>query len=172
VLGKGQIVEDIIFREEQKIAKVWWTTLIIATVTALMWYSFIQQIILGQPFGTNPGPDWMVWLFWLLFGIGFPIVWAMMKLVVEVRSDHLLIRFYPLTTRKIPFSDIKQVEARTYKPVREYGGWGLRGWGNKRAYNVSGDKGVELELQDGQTIMIGSQKPEELALALEAKIQS
>jgi len=165
-------MENTAFREEQKIVQVWWTTLIITAIVALIWYSFIQQIILGQPFGTNPGPDWMVWLLWLLFGIGFPIVWAMIKLIVEVKDDHVLIRYYPLTTRKIPFFDIQHVEARTYNPIREYGGWGLRGWGNKRAYNVSGDKGVELELQNGQMIMIGSQKPEELALALDSKIKS
>jgi hypothetical protein len=165
-------MEDIIFSEEQKIAKVWWVTLIVAAVTALMWYSFIQQIILGRPFGTNPGPNWMVWLFWLLFGIGFPVLWGMMKLVVEVKDDHLLICYYPLITRKIPFTDIKRVDARTYKPVREYGGWGVRGRGDKKAYNVSGDKGVELELQTGQKIMIGSYKPEELALALETKVKS
>lgn len=164
-------MEEIAFREEQKIAKIWWTTLIVAAVTALMWYSFIQQIILGRPFGTNPGPDWLLWLLWLLFGIGFPIFWAMIRLVVEVKDDHLLIRYYPLTTRKIPFSDITQVEARTYSPLREYGGWGIRGWGNKRAYNVSGNKGVELELQDGQKIMIGSQRSEELALALDTKLK-
>jgi hypothetical protein len=164
-------MDDTAFREEQKIVKVWWTTLIIVAIAVFIWYSFIQQIILGQPFGTNPGPDWMVWLLWVVFGIGLPIVWYMTKLIVEVKEDHLLIRYFPLTTRKIPFSDIKQVESRTYKPVREYGGWGLRGWGNKRAYNVSGDQGVELELQDGRMIMIGSQKPEELALALETKIK-
>lgn len=165
-------MEDVAFREEQKIVKVWWVTLIIAVLTGLMWYSFIQQIILGQPFGTNPGPNWMVWLFWLLFGIGFPVVWAMTKLVVEVRDNYLSIRYYPLTTRKIPFADIQHVEARTYNPVREYGGWGIKGWGNKRAYNVSGNKGVELELQDGRMIMIGSLKSEELALALDAKMKS
>ena len=34
------------------------------------------------------------------------------------------------------------------------------------AYNVSGDKGVELTLADGRKVMIGSQKAEELALAI------
>jgi hypothetical protein len=163
-------MQDIIFREEQRISKVWWTTLIILAVAGLMWYSFIQQIIWGQPFGSNPSPDWMVWLFWLIFGIGFPMVWLMMKLIVEVRDDHILVRYYPLMTRKIPFTDIKHYEARTYHPLREYGGWGLRGWGNRRAYNVSGDKGVELELNNGQTIMIGSQKSAELALAITSKM--
>ena len=165
-------MEGIIFREEQKMATVWWLTLIIAAITGLMWYGFIQQIILGRPFGTNPGPDWSMWLLWVVFGIGFPIVWAMIRLIVEVRDDYLLIRYYPFTTRKVSFVDIKRAEARTYSPLREYGGWGVRGWGKKMAYNVSGNKGVEVELQDGQTIMIGSQRSEELALVLDTKMKS
>ena len=64
-------------------------------------------------------------------------------------------------------------EARTYRPILEYGGWGIRytmgrGW----AYNVSGNQGVQLELASGKRILIGSQRAEELARAIgEAKGQ-
>jgi hypothetical protein len=172
ILRREQKMTTMAFREEQKIAKNWWATLLIVALAALIWYSFIQQIILGHPFGNNPGPNWMIWLFLPLFGIAFPVVWYMTTLIVEVHSDHVLIRYYPFLTRKIPLEDIKHYQARTYKPIREYGGWGVRGWGRRRAYNVSGNKGVELELQDGRHIMIGSQKPAELVLALDATIQS
>ena len=69
----------------------------------------------------------------------------------------------------IPFADIRSVEARTYSPLKEYGGWGIRGWGQKKAYNVMGNEGVELKLSNSQQIMIGSQKAQELALALKNK---
>jgi hypothetical protein len=50
-----------------------------------------------------------------------------------------------------------------YSPLREFGGWGIRfAPGKKRAYSVSGNKGVELELSDGMHVLIGSQRPEEL----------
>jgi hypothetical protein len=42
----------------------------------------------------------------------------------------------------------------------------LRGWGARKAYNVSGNRGVELTLQDGSTIMIGSQRADELEWAI------
>ncbi len=53
--------------------------------------------------------------------------------------------------------------------MKEYGGWGVKGWSkDKMAYNVSGDRGVELTLKDGRRIMLGSQRAEELAGAIEA----
>jgi hypothetical protein len=36
------------------------------------------------------------------------------------------------------------------------------------AYNVSGNRGVQLELVSGKRILIGSQQAEELAAAIEA----
>ena len=141
------------FHEEQKIRHVWWIMLIIYGAAALMWYSFFQQIIIGEPFGTNPGPDWLIWLLWVLVGIGLPALVHTMTLTVEVQDEHLFIRYFPFVNRKIPFSDIKRYEARTYQPIKEYGGWGIRGWGRRKAYNVSGNQGVELEFQNGQQLI-------------------
>lgn len=136
-------------------------------VEAVIWYGFVRQIIFQQPFGTNPAPDWMMWLIWLLIGIGLPLLWVVSKLIVEVHDTYLHIRYVPFISRQILFSDIRRVEARTYSPILEYGGWGVRWWfGGKRAYNVKGNRGVELELHNGQTIMIGSQQTDELAQAI------
>ena len=53
---------------------------------------------------------------------------------------------------------------RQYRPILDYGGWGIR-WGPGKgwAYNVSGNRGVQLELLDGKQLLIGSQNPEKLA---------
>jgi len=162
--------EVVLFYEVQK-PRQWWIVLIIFGIALLMWVSFVQQIIFGQPFGTNPGPDWLVWLTWLLFGIGFPIAWFYTKMVIELTPRQLSIRYVPFTSRAIPLADIKQFEARTYSPIKEYGGWGIRrGRKGSKIYNVSGNQGVELELHSGEKIMIGSQKSQALALALEQAI--
>jgi len=39
-----------------------------------------------------------------------------------------------------------------------------------KAYNVSGNRGVQLELLNGGRILIGSQKPEELVKAINLAI--
>ena len=54
----------VAFREEQRFRQ-WWVWLLVYGAAALGWYGFIQQIIFGQPWGTNPAPDWAMWLIWL-----------------------------------------------------------------------------------------------------------
>jgi hypothetical protein len=155
------------FREEQRFHQPWLWLLILG-LAALQWWGFIQQIVLGQPWGTNPAPDWMMVLLWLLIGIGMPLFFLYLRLIVVVTDEAIDIQFRPLTRRSIPVTDVTHVEARTYAPLREYGGWGIRGIGGKRAYNVSGKRGVELTLVDGRKVMIGSQRAGELAEAIGA----
>jgi hypothetical protein len=163
---------EVTFREVQKFRQIW-VWLIVFGAALLMWYAFIQQITLGQPFGANPGPDWMIWLFWLTIGIGLPLLFVYMKLIVEVGEDGVHISYVPFVSRLIPFEEIQGHEARAYKPIREYGGWGIRWWGGKRrAYNVSGDQGVELKLRGGDRIMIGSQRAGALTEAISAGIRA
>ncbi len=54
-----------------------------------------------------------------------------------------------------------------YRPILEYGGWGIRYGLRGRAYNVSGNRGLRVELTNGKHILFGSAKPEELKLALD-----
>ncbi|MFQ5842819.1 MAG: hypothetical protein ACE5I8_10320, partial [Thermodesulfobacteriota bacterium] len=79
--------------------------------------------------------------------------------------------YVPLTHQKITFEEITRCEVRTYNSIREFGGggnWYRRGG---KAYNVSGNRGVQLELANGKRLLIGSQRPEELAQAIEAKMK-
>jgi hypothetical protein len=89
-----------------------------------------------------------------------------MKLTVRLDDAGLHVRFFPLVKRDIPLEEIARWEARTYRPILEYGGWGIRcGW-KGMAYNVSGNRGVQLEFTNGKRLLIGSQRPEELAAAI------
>jgi hypothetical protein len=87
-----------------------------------------------------------------------------------VYPDRVEIRMPPFVRRVLPASNIAGAEARTYRPVREYGGWGvrwsLRGLNANRAYNVSGDQGVQLVLTNGDRVLIGTQRPTELEAAI------
>ncbi len=162
------MTNDVAFEETQYIRQVWWITLLLFGLTAFIWYGFIIQIFFGVPFGANPAPDWEMWLLWLIFGIGLPLLFYRSRLIVTVKADGLHLKFIPFTTRHIPFEEIKKIQARRYNPIKEYGGWGIQGWSRKRmAYNVRGNLGVELTLSDGRQVMIGSQRPYELAEAIE-----
>lgn len=157
------------FREVQRFRKPW-VWLLILGVAAVQWYGWVQQILLGQPFGNNPGPDWLVWLSWVLFGIGLPLAFVYLALVVEVNDEGVWLRFTPLARRMIQFADIERCEAVDYQPLRQYGGWGVRGFAGNRAYNVSGSQGVQLTLRNGDVVLIGSQRAADLALAIDSRL--
>ena len=88
-------------------------------------------------------------------------------LETEVRGDGVHVRFFPfhLSFRKIPLENVVKVEARSYRPIREYGGWGIRCGRRGRAYNMSGNLGVRIDYADGRHLLIGSRRAEELAEA-------
>jgi hypothetical protein len=92
------------------------------------------------------------------------------ELRVDVRDDGLHVRLFPLT-RQLCFAweTLSRCEARTYRPILEYGGWGIRSSRAGKAYNVSGNRGVQLELRNGRRLLIGSQRADELAAAIQAR---
>ena len=156
-------MNNVIYREEQRFRQVW-VWLLLALLVGVAWWGFVQQIILGKVFGDNPAPDLVMWIIWLVFGIGFPLFFYYLRLIVEVGNDGIHMRYFPLHSRTIAFKDMKSYEVRQYRPIFDYGGWGIR-WSSRKgtAYNVSGNRGVMLELADGKRILIGSQDPEVLA---------
>src|SRR5262249_5098829 len=89
------------------------------------------------------------------------------RLVTEVRDGALFVRLAPLPFRRIPLEAIRSAEVVTYRPLRDYGGWGIRyGW-NGTAYTAQGNRGVQLVLANGRRVLIGSQTPEALHEALQ-----
>ena len=104
----------------------------------------------------------------VLIGIGLPLLVYKIKMITEITDEGLDIYFSPFKQEVIAFKDIVNFEARTYNVFPEYGGWGIRLGPSGHAYNVSGNQGVQLELADGKKLLIGSQRSEELAQAIQA----
>ena len=60
----------------------------------------------------------------------------------------------------------------SYRPLADYGGWGVRtGRDGERVLNARGNRGVRLDLSDGTRLLVGSQRPEALAVAIERAIR-
>lgn len=100
----------------------------------------------------------------------------MLELVAEVRNDGLYVRLAPLqrSFRHVPATEIASVDVTTYSAA-SYSGWH---WGYRRAlggntvYRLRGDRGVELTLEDGETLFVGSQSPAELEAAIQQVMES
>ena len=161
-----------LYQEVQHFRQAWlWIPILSASCFCI--YAVVQQMVLDKPFGNNPAPDTVLVVIAVLFGLGLPVLFYLAKLTTEVRSDGLYVRYFPfhLSFRKTPLDDLAKYEVRTYSALRDYGGWGIRhGWKGK-AYNVRGNRGVQLELRKGGRVLIGSQKPEELAEAIDLALR-
>ncbi len=158
---------DVIFQEIQY-PRQWWLVVLLAVPFTFAWYAFIAQVLLGKPVGDNPMSNWGAWLVWLFFGLFLPLFFFAVRLETEVDGGRLTVRFFPHITKTLSPHDIDDYYVRTYRPLKEYGGWGVRwsprfGW----AYNASGNQGVQLELAVEKQLLIGSQRPEELLAALD-----
>lgn len=61
-----------------------------------------------------------------------------------------------------PWTEVSHAYIRTYDPLTEYGGWGIKGVAANRAYNVAGAEGLQLVLTNGKRLLIGTQHPDEI----------
>ena len=159
--------KKLLFQEVQTFRNLW-IILLVGVLTLTAWYAFIQQHLLGKSFGSNPAPDWLLLIIFILFGIILPVLLISAKLRTEVREDGLYVQFFPFHLRfhKIILDQVKSAETRVYKPIREYGGWGIRYGKRGKAYNVSGNVGLQLEFNNSIGLLIGSQRADELLEAL------
>ncbi len=138
-------------------------------------YVMYKQLVMGEPVGDRPmGDTTLLWFGTLYIVLGAALLYLYFagRLVTEVRPDGLYVRYIPFhrAFNHIPLDGITDCESKTYRPVRDYGGWGIRKSVGKKAYNVSGNRGVELRFVDGSKLLIGSRKPDQLSSVLESII--
>jgi len=89
-------------------------------------------------------------------------------LVTEVRRRELVIALRGLwRLRRVPLGLIHSVQTITHNIARDYGGYGIRSTREGKAYVANGGRGVRLTLDDGEKLVVGSQRPDELAAALD-----
>lgn len=151
------------FNEKQRFSQ-WWLWLLLLLVVSNLVREFIN--------GTAEEKDA---LFFSAFTLTLTsVLFGVMKLETTIDSDGIAVRFFPFHFKKKHFNwdQLESCFIRTYNPIIEYGGWGIRKTftGKGTAYNVKGKKGLQLIFNNGDRLLIGTQKAEELKevlLALE-----
>lgn len=159
---------DLLFREEQRL-RTWWLWLIVGGVCVFV----LGAVVVGVIQAILADGNWAMALVLvpiLLFdGLILGLMWGA-RLRTEVRHGGLFVQLFPLHFSPIgvDLSNVTDCEAVTYHPLREYGGWGIRCGlrGKSKAYNMNGNRGVRLRFSDGSNLLIGSERPEELAAAI------
>lgn len=151
-----------LFQETQRFTQ-WWIWLIHILILAIFFTGIYTQIIKGEPFGDKPMSD-----LGLVISSGFMLFLVLLllslNLKTQVTSTKIYFKFFPfhLKERAYLISDIQEMKVVKYSPISEYGGWGIRGFGNNKAFNVKGNMGLRILFKDGTKRLIGTQKSEEL----------
>jgi hypothetical protein len=170
-------MEKIYFKEEQKFDQIWFRLIILISwvpLIVIFGIGIYRQMVLGKPWGNHPTSDTALLLttafIFLIMG-GTTWLTFSLRLITEVTEEGLKYRFPPLINKvkTIPKSMIAGYQVRKYNPIGEYGGWGIKGggFGKGKAYNVKGNMGLQLVLQDNRKILFGTQRPDALQAAMD-----
>lgn len=145
----------VFFREKQRFTHIWLWILIAGLTLLQLWIALTEPLSRAERLLVGAT------------GIAIPVFIASLSLRTEVREDGVHLQFFPLhlTERHVSFDDLTGFDAREYRPLAEYGGWGIRRGRNGWAYNVRGAEGVELRYR-GKTLLVGTQRPNEFVEAL------
>ena len=147
------------FTETQRFTQ-WWLWLILLGSWILMMYAL----------ATEPAQTTISFI--ISFGLGMllPLFFWQMKLVTRIAEEGIYVRFTPFHFKEkfYAWDSLTACYVRTYSPLMEYGGWGIKyGFGGQGlVYNVSGKVGLQLKFKQGDPVLIGTQKGEEIKALL------
>ncbi len=152
------------FTEKQKFNQ-WWLWLILVGAVII---PVAMVVITNRSHAANRVPAA------ILSGVALPasilVLFKSFKLDTKYDESGVSYRFFPLQVKmkNIPWAEVTKAYIRQYKPIVEYGGWGIRqGMGSKgKAYSISGNMGLQLELKDGKRILFGTRQPEQIKATL------
>lgn len=152
------------FQENQRPREPW--------LLILHGFSVLLLLVAGIVALVSPGPTWVrlvvAAVAWLVM-----VLVASTHLLVRVEEDVLRIRYWPFARKEYPLRGAGPAETRVYRPIRDFGGWGIRrGRGRVWAWTMDGKTGVQVELVDGRRVLVGTRRPEELRSAIESARQS
>lgn len=157
-----------VFKEEQRFTQLWLIILIIFS-------SLVPIGVVVSEYQKDENAFSVEMLLVIILVILVPIaIIFLFKLNTRIDEQGIHYQFFPFhfSDRKISWNEISKAYVRTYDPIGEFGGWGLKGGNlfnksNGKAINVSGDIGIQLELKNGKKLLIGTQKEAEAKSVLQ-----
>lgn len=173
-------MKTILFSETQKFRQLWLFALVgcvLGGSMAYLWWGWYRQVVGGLPFGNHPAPNGLLTMVVCVETLVCVLLGGLllgMKLKVEADEEGLEIHFFPIKKLWIPYTAMERVQSREYRPLREFGGWGVKySWDGKvKSFTMEGKRGVEIFLRDGTRILVGSRRSDELADQISGKVGS
>lgn len=142
----------------------WWLWVFILGLMGLPLFGMYKQLLLGEPWGNNPMPDFGLFIF-LGFTLCFAFFFYYIELRTEIDSRGIRVRLRPISTQSFSWEQIEYIQLVRYGFV----GYGLRlmtKFGT--VYNTRGRYGLAIATREGGRYMIGTQNPKKLAEVLQS----
>ena len=173
--------QPLLFEEEQRFPL--WIKAIVLLPVVVLGYPAVLMWFGG---GAYPGLVRVLVTVFALAALAGAALHFMMKLVTRLDSSRLRLRIHPqkwcvlprrMAHKDIALGDISQWEVRTYKSLRSREYWGWHFWGLSvgkggrylyvmRPSGPFSGRGVQLRLSNGERVLVGSGRPEELENAI------
>ena len=151
-----------VFKEEQRFKQTWLIVLLAVSIlvsVAVITKEYVEE---NSKMTTY---EFVLNLIGITISVAFIFFF---KLKTRIDEKGIQYQFSPfhLKMKLMKWEAIKRAEVRTYDPISEYGGWGLKGgllWNKEKGkcVNISGNIGIQVALKNGKKLLIGTQKKEE-----------
>jgi len=158
-------MSKVYFTESQRIDQLW-LKLLMATVAII---SFV-------PFLLMPNQDlWKIETMMIIMGLLFALTFAciitfVVKFETRITSDGVYYKYPPMVWKwkKVAYEELEDYRFRRYNAFTEFGGLGYKKKLFKKYHAIilKGDKGLELIFKNGKKLLLGTQKPDAMRLAL------
>lgn len=91
------------------------------------------------------------------------------KLETRVDDSGIHFRYLPFIRnwRLIPKDSIISADVISFKPLIDFGGWGMKANGTTKLFNITGDQGLLIDSGEPKKILLGTLKAKELKSFLE-----
>lgn len=157
-------LEDQLFSEKQSFRQIWLWILLITI-------DLIHFVTICTPYFTQSvngiaRTDLGETVFSAAILIFTTVLFYLMRLETVIKSDGIYYRFFPfqIKLKKISWEEISHAYIRKYNPIMEYGGWGIRNGflRSGKAYNVSGNEGLQMIYTSNKRFLLGTKKADEI----------
>ena len=156
-----------LYREDQTFA--WWLYALVALMVGMFLVGMPPTRLLagaGDPHGLRSKLPYL-----MILGATIPplLIVGVLHMSTEVDAEECRVWFgwVPTYRSSVRLADVLDARVVQYRPIRDLGFWGARRLKDgDHSLTARGDRGVLLKLADGTTVLIGSQRPEELASAI------
>jgi hypothetical protein len=161
--------QALLFRERQSF-QLGYAKIALAIPPLALLIVTCRQMIWHLPWG-NPATTSANLVFLTILLLAVYLRLLTVRLVTELRQNQLSVAMKGLWRRiDIPTTEIRGAKPVEYQAIRDYGGYGIRSGRDGKAYIASGKEGVELEFRTGRKLLVGTQRPAELARKISALV--